>query len=154
MWRLRNWFITPFFVYPVSCFIPHPPNRHRKTLSLRSGFQRLSFLPAQGTNLDWTRHIFVPTQLSTVNHVFMRIDPYRALQQSRYEGPYAVLGHHKKYYKLQFNNQITWIFMNRLKSAFILCNNSLTDHTYATHSICKRKISRKKRVRFLFFKGE
>lgn len=91
--------------------------------------------PTPGTNHDSSRRIFVPTQLDTVSHVFVRVDAQHAPLRPRYEGPYAVLERRVKDFKLQLGSRTSWVSVDRLKPAFILRDNPLTDHSYAMQSI-------------------
>lgn len=47
--------------------------------------------PAQGTDHDSRRRIFIHARLDTVSHVFVRIDAHHPPLHLRYEGLYAVL---------------------------------------------------------------
>lgn len=58
-----------------------------------------------GTNHDTKRSIFVPKDLSTVSHVFLRVDAVRLPLQPRFDVPFAVLQRRDKDYKLQLNSR-------------------------------------------------
>ncbi|KAL4101319.1 hypothetical protein QTP88_021339 [Uroleucon formosanum] len=91
--------------------------------------------PTPGSNHEPTRRVFIPTQLDAVSHVFIRIDAHRTPLQPRYEGPYAVLQRREKDYKLQLDHRTAWISVDRLKPAFVLRDDPITDHSYAMQSI-------------------
>ena len=53
---------------------------------------------------DWhggqTRRNYVPCELSTATHVFVRVDAHRRPLQAPYQGPFKVVERHEKFYKL------------------------------------------------------
>jgi len=102
-------------------------------MALRSSMAELR--PSPGSNYDLARRIFVPTQLDSVSHVFVRIDAQRAPLQPRYEGPYAVLERREKDFKLQLGNRTSWVSVDRLKPAFVLRDDPVLDHSYAMQSV-------------------
>lgn len=116
--------------------------------SLRTTMAQLRHTP--GTNHNSRRSIFIPEELNRVSHVFIRIDAVQPPLHPRYEGPHAVLERRDKTYKIQRNNTTVWISIDRLKPAFLLREDPLTDHTYALHQVGTVK----KRVRFLLPQGE
>jgi len=89
----------------------------------------------QGADHNSNQWIFVPAQLDTVSHVFVRIDAHHAPLQPRFEGPYAVLERRPKDFKLQLGNRTSWIPVDRLKPAFVLRDDPLIDHSYAMRSV-------------------
>lgn len=91
--------------------------------------------PSPGANHDQDKRIFMPAQLNTVSHVFVRVDAQHVPLQPRYEGPYAVLERRDKNFKLQLGNRTSWISVDRLKPAFVLRDHPLKDHTYAVRVI-------------------
>ncbi|XP_060874008.1 uncharacterized protein LOC132947792 [Metopolophium dirhodum] len=93
--------------------------------------------PSPGSNHDPTRRIFVPTQLNTVSHVFIRVDAQRAPLRPRYEGPNAVLDRREKDFRLQLENRTSWVSIDRLKPAFVLRDDPVIDHSYAMQSVAK-----------------
>ncbi|KAL4122540.1 hypothetical protein QTP88_014849 [Uroleucon formosanum] len=114
----------------------------------------LMIRPTPGT--DHSRHaIFVPEQLSTAKHVFLRIDSTRKPLQPRYDGPFAVLERKDKIFKLQLHNRTSWISIDRLKPALLLCEDPIADHSYASTlaDVKTRPKTRQKQVCFLFPRG-
>lgn len=108
---------------------PPEPLAHDLIIALRDTMSQLR--PAPGTNHDSSRRIFVPAQLDTVSHVFVRVDAHRAPLRPSYDGPYAVLDRNDKTFKLQMNNRTSWVSIDRLKPALILRDDPTTDHSYA-----------------------
>lgn len=104
--------------------------------ALRNSMALLRLTP--GTNHDSSRRIFVPTQLDNVSHVFVRVDAQHAPLQPQYEGPYDILEHRVKNFKLQLGNRMSWVSADRLKPAFILRDDPLTDHSYAMEFISRQ----------------
>lgn len=110
-----------------------------------------SLKPTPGTN-HGRRTVFVPRQLSSSSHVFVRVDAKRPPLQPRYDGPYAVLDRREKTYKIQMHTKQPWISVDRLKPAFILNDNPPTDHTYAAGEVIQPS-PQKKQVHFRFVGG-
>jgi len=87
-----------------------------------------------------------------------RIDATRKPLQPRYDGPFAVLERKDKTFKLQLHNRTSWISIDRLTPAFILREDPIADHSYAStlSEIKTRSINvqqRQKQVRFFFPRG-
>eukprot|EP00102_Acyrthosiphon_pisum_P026422 XP_016663632.1 PREDICTED: uncharacterized protein LOC107884967 [Acyrthosiphon pisum] len=120
------------------------------TWSLRSQMQSLQ--PTPGTN-HGSQTVYIPSQLSSSSHVFVRVDAKRPPLQPRYDGPYAVLNRREKAFQIQMHSRQPWISVDRLKPAFILNDNPPADHTYAASEVVQ-PASNKKRVRFCFAGGE
>jgi len=91
----------------------------------------LMIRPTPGTDHS-KRAIFIPEQLSTVTHVFLRIDSTWKPLQPRYDGPFAVLERKGKIFKLQHHNRTSWILIERLKPALLLREDPIADHSYAS----------------------
>ena len=58
---------------------------------------------------DWhggqTRRNYVPRELSTATHVFVRVDVHRRPLQVPYQGPFKVVERHEKFYKLDLGTR-------------------------------------------------
>jgi len=87
--------------------------------------------PTPGTDHS-KRSIFVPEELQTVTHVFLRVDSTRKPLQPRYDGPFPVLDRNNKNFNLQLHNRTSWIAIDRLKPAFLLRADPVADHSYAS----------------------
>lgn len=124
---------------------PQPPEL---VATLRDYMAQLRFTP--GTNHDTRRAAFVPSDLSQVSHVFVRVDAIRPPLQPRYEGPFAVLERREKTFQVQRHRSTTWVSIDRLKPAFIAREDPTAEHSYAAFSI---EDPPKKRVRFFFHRG-
>jgi len=114
---------------------------------LKDSMQQLRATP--GTDHS-KRFIYVPEHLQKVSHVFVRVDAPRKPLLPRYDGPFPVLERNGKNFKLQLDRRTSWVSMDRLKPAFILREDPLTDHSYALRTLEVKK----KRVRFSFPQGE
>ena len=66
-----------------------------------------------------SRRSFVPQELSTATHVFVRVDAHRTPLQAPYKGPYRVLETRSKYFKLDLGSREDVVSVDRLKSAFL-----------------------------------
>ncbi|CAH1731650.1 unnamed protein product [Aphis gossypii] len=120
---------------PGELFHAAPPEArtHDFVTTLKASMANLRLSP--GANHDPARRVFIPTQMDTVSHVFVRIDAQRTPLQPRYEGPYAVLQRRDKVFKLQLDNRTAWISVDRLKPAFVLRDDPIVDHSYARQPI-------------------
>lgn len=115
-------------------FHPAPPEL---IATLRDAMVQLR--PTPGTNHETVN--IRAKGLSNVSHVFLRIDAVKPPLQPRYKGPHAVLERREKKFKLQCHNRQVWVSVDRLKRAFVLCENpSLTDHSYAVNTISKKQV--------------
>ncbi|KAL7640064.1 UNVERIFIED_CONTAM: hypothetical protein RMT77_009478 [Armadillidium vulgare] len=63
-------------------------------------------------------HSFIPKDLSTCTHVFVRFDAHRAPLQARYLGPYKVLSRREKTFLLQLPSRKEVFSIDRLKPVF------------------------------------
>lgn len=77
------------------------------------------FGPCKQTYKD-TRTRYVPQDLNTASHVFIRIDSHRTPLSPPYSGPYKVLQRRPKAFKLDLKNKHDWISIDRLKPAYLL----------------------------------
>jgi hypothetical protein len=55
--------------------------------------------------------------------------------QPRYEGPFAVLERRTKDLKIQRQNSSVWVSIDLLKPAFIVRDDPLIGHSYASHGL-------------------
>lgn len=92
-------------------------------------YPMISFIPLR--NIRWS--IFVLKDLSSVSHVFLRVDATRTLHQTSYDGPYANLQLHYKEFKVQPNSQVVRVSIDRINSVFVLREDSLNDHSYSVN---------------------
>ncbi|XP_066981677.1 uncharacterized protein [Macrobrachium rosenbergii] len=87
------------------------------------GTQRLrdrvgKFAPCQRTFTDRTSP-FMPPELSSATHVFVRDDTVRPLLTRPYRGPFLVLERNKKAFQEAVHGREDWISVDRLKPAFL-----------------------------------
>lgn len=64
--------------------------------------------------------VFVPQDLKTCTHVFVRIDAVQKPLKPPYEGPYRVLNRSDKCFTVQLPGRVTTLSIDRLKPAFLL----------------------------------
>jgi uncharacterized protein (DUF2267 family) len=131
---------------PGELFHPAPPTAKPPEFitALRDAMAQLR--PTPGTDHNTKRSIFVPSDLSNVSHVFLRIDAIRPPLQPRYEGPFAVLERREKTYKIQRERSTAWVSIDRLKPAFVIRDDPISDHTYSANIV--NTVKKTKQVRF------
>ncbi|RWR99061.1 hypothetical protein B4U79_05687, partial [Dinothrombium tinctorium] len=74
--------------------------------------------------------IFLPKELRSCSHVFIRDDKVKSPLQNAYLGPYKVESRTEKNFVLRINNRRSNISIDRLKPAFI--ENDIKSHEF-TH---------------------
>ena len=64
------------------------------------------------------RQIYVPPDLHTSSHVFLRVDSHRAPLTPPYIGPFVVQQRRPKVFKIVIRGKPEWISIDRLKPAY------------------------------------
>ena len=80
------------------------------------------FIPCQQT-YSTSRTTYVPADLQSSSHVFMRVDAAKPPLTPPYSGPYKVLQRKEKSFQLQIRNSTDWVSVDRLKPAYLLDND-------------------------------
>lgn len=62
---------------------------------------------------------YVPPQLKSCSHVWMRVDRVRKSLEAPYTGPYLVLDRYPKFFRLELPQGVTSVSIDRLKPAYI-----------------------------------
>lgn len=83
---------------------------------LREHFSNVRSVPTRAAPND---KIFIPADLETCLHVFIRIDRVKKGQESPYEGPFRVIRRFRKTFVLDRNGKRTSVSIDRLKPAFL-----------------------------------
>ena len=96
--------------------------RNIDSMGMLTYVQRLStymqsLSPAQ-TRIQ-QRKVFMPSELLTCSHVFLRIDAVRRPLQQPYEGPFRVISRHEKTFKIDRRGRIETVSIERLKAAHV-----------------------------------
>lgn len=73
----------------------------------------------------------MPQNLQDVSHMFLYMNTTRNLLQPRYEGPYMVHERTENTFKIQLDNQKSWVSVDRFKPTLIILDDPLGDHSYA-----------------------
>jgi hypothetical protein len=76
------------------------------------------------TSSHGKKHCFVPMDLKTCTHVFLRFDAVRAPLRPPYDGPFFVLDRTDKNFKIRKDNKDIVVSIDRLKPAFLLAEDS------------------------------
>ena len=86
----------------------------------------MSQLRATPTRTPTPGHVYMYRALPNFTHVFVRVDRvWKSLEQP-YKGPYRVLEHSDKYYKLDINGRQDTVSLNCLKPAHLDNSSSPT----------------------------
>ena len=107
-------------VYGDGLTVPADFFRQSKDLpppGLQDALQR--FIPCQQT-YNPSRKSYLPADLKSASHVFIRVDAAKPPLTPPYTGPYKVLQRKEKSYKLQIRNSTDWISIDHLKPAYLL----------------------------------
>ena len=80
------------------------------------------FIPCQQT-YNTSRTSYVPQDLHSSSHVFIRTDAAKPPLTPPYTGPYKVLARREKSFQLQIRNSTDWVSIDRLKPAYLLDND-------------------------------
>ncbi|CAK1592111.1 unnamed protein product [Parnassius mnemosyne] len=91
------------------------------TTRLRQLTQKLSPTPATRHSIN---NIFIHKDLKTSTHVFLREDALRGTLQPPYSGPYEVVEHGDKTFKIWVKGKAVTVSVDRLKPAYILTDPS------------------------------
>ena len=91
-----------------------------KLPELRDAVQR--FIPCRQT-YHAARTSYVPPDLMSSSHVFVRNDAVKPPLTPPYTGPYKVLQRREKTFQLQIRNKLDWFSIDRLKPAYLLEND-------------------------------
>ena len=93
-------------------------------------FNSTEFIKTLKANMDKLRptatrlqnhgRLFVPSDLSTCSHVFVRHDAVRAPLQPPYDGPFEVISRTEKLFKIRRNGKEIVVSIDRLKPSFTL----------------------------------
>ncbi|KAK9876450.1 hypothetical protein WA026_012762 [Henosepilachna vigintioctopunctata] len=95
---------------------------------LRKKMSLLSPVPSR----DHQRKVFVPQELESCTHVFVRNDSVKKPLQQPYDGPFKIIGKSDKFFSLDIRSKTVNISKDRLKPAFILSDDVVShDHNYA-----------------------
>ena len=117
-------------VYGDALTVPADFFRQSTDLSpaqLHESLQR--FVPCRQT-YKHTRNAFMPKDLQTTTHVFVRVDAAKSPLTPPYTGPYKVLQRKEKSFKLQIRNSMDWVSIDRLKPAYLM-NEDQPDVTFS-----------------------
>lgn len=91
------------------------------TARLRAFAQKLNPVPA---SRHGNKSVFVFKDLANTDHVFLREDAVRASLQPAYTGPHKVVSRSDKSFVLLINGKEVIVSIDRLKPAYILCDNT------------------------------
>ncbi|XP_064482835.1 uncharacterized protein LOC135395668 [Ornithodoros turicata] len=102
---------------PADVFNPPPQPVHPSTFvaQLRNAFATLQFTPTRASSVAPP---FIPTELQSTTHVFLRTDRLRRALEP-YSGPYKVLQRASKTFLLDVRGRPESVSIDRLKPAFL-----------------------------------
>lgn len=111
---------------PGEFFAPTPPDFNAADFvrKLKDHMQALS--PTPTSNHATKRHTFVPQDLKTCTHVFVRHDAVQPPLKPPYDGPFPVVQRNDKVFKVNISNKSKFISIDRLKPAYLLSDTEGT----------------------------
>ena len=92
--------------------------------TLKSIMQKLHAVPPRQSN---SRPVYIPPDLSTSTHVFLRYDAVRKPLQPPYTGPYKVITRTSKHFTIDVNGKQEVVSVDRLQPAYLESSLSLPD---------------------------
>ena len=99
------------------------------------------FVPCKQTYSDNSSR-YVPRDLMSTSHVFIRTDSVKPPLTPPYTGPYKVISRSDKCIKLQLNNKLDWVSIDRLKPAYLLGEDTPVKFSRAGRPLRKRPVLR------------
>jgi cleavage and polyadenylation specificity factor subunit 1 len=105
---------------PGEFFTPTPPDYNAADFvrNLKQHMQALS--PTPTSNHATKRHTFLPQDLQTCTHVFVRHDAVQPPLKPPYDGPFPVVQRTDKVFKVNISNKPKFISIDRIKPAYLL----------------------------------
>ena len=80
------------------------------------------FIPCRQT-YNTNRSSYMPRDLMSASHVFIRTDAAKPPLTPPYTGPYKVLQRREKSFQLNIRGKIDWVSIDRLKPAYLLADD-------------------------------
>ncbi|XP_026331379.1 uncharacterized protein LOC113238759 [Hyposmocoma kahamanoa] len=84
----------------------------------------MSQITPKPTSWHTTSPFYVPRDLSTCSHVFLRQDHVRRPLEPPYDGPFKVIARHPKYFTINVRGKPNKVSIDRLKPAYIMKESS------------------------------
>ncbi|UYV70018.1 hypothetical protein LAZ67_7001483, partial [Cordylochernes scorpioides] len=84
--------------------------------------KQIELVGPRQVRVNTSQKIFVPKELSTCSHVFLRIDRIKKSLEAPYEGPYTVLSRTDKYFTICVKGRNEKVSIDRLQPAYILAD--------------------------------
>lgn len=88
--------------------------------------RHISKLGPKSTKWHTNRPFYIPKDLATATHVFLREGPFKKSLQPPYSGPYKVLDRHPKTFRLNVQGKPVTVSIDRLKPAFHTHDEAVT----------------------------
>ncbi|XP_035206164.1 uncharacterized protein LOC118181192 [Stegodyphus dumicola] len=95
--------------------------------------ETMAALYPKPTSIHFSRPVFVPKELATSSHVFLRCDASKMSLEPTYTGPHLVLNRTSKNYRILIGDKETVVSLDRLKPAFILAPQTVETGTSVPH---------------------
>lgn len=118
-------------------FFP-PTSSHEDLDRLRQTVSK--YKPCIQTYKD-CKQTYIPPNLSSATHVFIRVDAHRAPLSPPYKGPFKVLQRRSKTYQLDIRGVPDWVSIDRLKPAYLQTETPPIQLSRAGRRIRKKNLS-------------
>lgn len=123
-----------------------PTSTHTDTNTFITTLKNKMALISPSSTKETQQKIFIPLQMDTCTHVFIRNDAVRKPLQPPYDGPYPVINRTDKFFSVNVKGKTMNVSVDRLKPAYLLKDDVIAhDHSYTMQVVCKND----KRVRFV-----
>lgn len=103
-----------------------PPDAYIRKLRLT--MQKVKPTPTSRHGLQ--RNVYIPQDLFSCSHVFLRHDAVRKPLQPVYDGPFLVTHRTEKFFTISCGGKPKTVGIDRIKPAHLLNENFLTSHTF------------------------
>jgi cleavage and polyadenylation specificity factor subunit 1 len=121
------------FLHPTDSPIPSNTPDLTFVENLKQRMSQLAPTPTS-RHLSKTNLFYVPNQLSSCTHVFLRHDAVKRSLQHPYDGPFKVLSRQGKTAIIDVHGRRTTVSIDRLKPAFLLNSHDSSDNSHPTNS--------------------
>ena len=101
----------------------HPPDTPFSEHLVRQMQQFATTIRPVPTRVEQNKRVYMPPQLKTCTHIFVKQDPIKPNLTPAYAGPYLVISRTDKTFRVLNNSKIMSVAINNVKPCFQLKNS-------------------------------